>query len=178
VVYGEGDPYAALMLVGEAPGKDEDHTGRPFQGASGRTLNRLLAEAGIDRSRAWITNTALCRPTRGTPPRDRPPASDEVQACAPHLDAQLSIVRPVVVVTLGSVATKRVAGPLVKVTSGRRQVVTVGSLIVVPTYHPMALRWGVGRRATAIADLRRANEIAHGARSIGRGHPATLGETS
>jgi len=102
VVFGAGPSSAQLMLVGEAPGAEEDKAGVPFKGRAGRQLNAILTEAWIDRGgAAYVTNAAKCRP------RTRPaPTPAEVEACAPYLDLELAVVRPVVIVSFGATATR------------------------------------------------------------------------
>ncbi|HEX8133515.1 MAG TPA: uracil-DNA glycosylase, partial [Actinomycetes bacterium] len=101
VVFGQGDPHADLMFVGEAPGFHEDRQGLPFVGPSGQLLNRLLAGIGLRRQDVYICNTVKSRP-----PRNRDPLPDEIAACRPWLDAQIRLVDPKVVVTLGNFAAK------------------------------------------------------------------------
>ena len=106
-------PTADLMFVGEGPGRDEDLAGEPFVGRSGKLLDRLLAEElGIDRSRCYIANVVKCRP-----PQNRDPRPDEIEACRPYLDAQLELIAPLVVVTLGNFATRA----LLETTEGIRR---------------------------------------------------------
>ncbi|MEN3000951.1 MAG: uracil-DNA glycosylase [Armatimonadota bacterium] len=106
VVFGEGNPRSPLVLVGEGPGEQEDLTGRPFVGRAGALLDRALREAGMGRQHVYICNIIKCRAfvTEGGRARNRPPAADEIQACAPWLDAQLSLIRPLVIVCLGGPA--------------------------------------------------------------------------
>src|SRR5437868_3108975 len=99
VVPGVGNRNAEIMLLGEAPGKNEDLEGRPFVGRGGQLLDEVLAKAGISRDDVFITNTAACRP-----PKNRPPKPAEVRAHAPWLDQQIRLVDPIVIVTLGRVA--------------------------------------------------------------------------
>jgi uracil-DNA glycosylase family 4 len=100
-VFGEGDPEAAICFVGEAPGADEDATGRPFVGRAGQLLDKMIAGMGLDRGQVYIVNVCKCRP-----PDNRPPATDEAAACTPYLVRQLEIIRPKVIVTLGLTAAK------------------------------------------------------------------------
>lgn len=157
VVIGVGDPGADLMLVGEAPGRDEDLQGEPFVGRSGQLLDRLLAEElGLDRSRVYITNTVMCRP-----PGNRDPHPDEVAACRPHLDRKLALVKPRVVVTLGNFATRLLLGTEAGIKSLRGRAYPLGDSVVVPTYHPSyVLRAGSAGEPMAgmRADLVRAKE--------------------
>jgi DNA polymerase len=139
VVFGEGPPTARLVLLGEAPGEDEDASGRPFVGPTGRALDRLLAEVGLPRSSVYVTNTVMCRPPDPVPPAaNRKPRAGEVEACAPYLELQLAVVRPTVLVAFGEVATCRVLGPIEKLGDVRGRDHPVGDLRIIPTWHPRA----------------------------------------
>ncbi|GEM_PF-185332 len=156
VVFGVGDPSADLMFVGEGPGREEDLAGEPFVGRSGQLLDRLLAEElGIDRSRCYIANVVKCRP-----PENRDPAPDEIEACRRYLEAQIDLVDPVVVVTLGNVAARLLLGTTagIKALRGRAYPYRRGHLV--PTYHPaFALRSGGQVVAEMRADLVRAKHL-------------------
>src|SRR5207248_8412864 len=98
---GEGRPDADIVWIGEAPGRQEDRTGRPFVGAAGKVLDRSLAASGLSRAEVYITNVVKCRP-----PANRPPKADEMQACQPYLLAELQAVQPRLLVTLGAHALR------------------------------------------------------------------------
>ena len=131
VVFGTGRPTARLMLVGEAPGADEDREGAPFVGRAGRALDALLGEAGIDRADAYVTNTVKCHP-----PGDRRPTPDEVDACRPYLDLELSVVRPEVVVALGVTASQRLVDARATIAELAGRSVDVDGITRFATYHP------------------------------------------
>lgn len=136
VVPGVGPRRAAVFILGEAPGADEDRRGAPFVGRAGRLLDRLLADAGVDRRSVFITNVVACRP-----PGNRTPRAAEIRAHAPWLESQLRLVRPRLVVTLGRVALGYfIRGA--KVTELRGKPTTVqhdGRLLtILPTIHPAA----------------------------------------
>ncbi len=101
LVFGEGDPDARLVFVGEAPGEREDQLGRPFVGRAGQKLDEMIAAMGLRREEAYIANVLKARP-----PGNRTPLPDEVMRCGPTLLRQLAIIRPLVIVTLGAPATK------------------------------------------------------------------------
>lgn len=147
VVVGTGPADADLVLIGEAPGRDEDREGQPFVGASGRLLERLLVDNGIDRERVFITNVAACRP-----PQNRAPKPAEIRAHAPWLDTQLALVQPKVIVTLGRVALNHFV-PKGKITElrGVPQPAEREGLvsILLPTLHPAA----TFRRRELLPDL-------------------------
>ena len=143
-----------LMLVGEAPGRQEDESGLPFVGRSGELLDTLLAEAGIARSEVIVANVLKCRP-----PGNRPPRRSEVQACRPWLVRQLELARPDVVVAMGSTAVTWFFGPGARIGALRGEQVARDGYLVMATFHPSAaLRFGPrGRPMAALReDLARA----------------------
>jgi uracil-DNA glycosylase family 4 len=111
-VYGEGDPCARLMVVGEGPGETEDQLGRPFVGRAGQLLDRMLGAIGLPREDVYICNTVKCRPTFAGPngPRNRAPEPEEMANCRPFLDEQIEIVAPDVILALGAPAAKSFLG--------------------------------------------------------------------
>lgn len=131
LVFGEGNPNAALMLVGEAPGRDEDLQGRPFVGRAGQLLNRILLEAGFRRDEVYITNVLKCRP-----PANRTPEPEEVITCKPLLLEQIRIIDPKVILLLGSIALKALLGFEKTISRMRGQEFTYEGRLVIPTYHP------------------------------------------
>lgn len=138
VVVGEAPPGARLALVGEAPGADEDRTGRPFVGRAGQLLDSLLAGAGLDRATVAVMNVLQCRP-----PGNRPPARDEATRCRGWLDRKLDLAGPELVVTLGLTAATWFLGRGVRIGSVRGTVHEVDGRRVLPTYHPSAaIRFG------------------------------------
>ncbi|MGH9102132.1 MAG: uracil-DNA glycosylase [Acidimicrobiales bacterium] len=159
VVFGAGDPAAGLMLVGEGPGREEDLTGLPFVGRSGALLDRLIAEElGMQRSSCYIANVVKCRP-----PGNRDPLPAEVEACREYLDAQVELVDPRVVVTLGNFATRTLLRSTQGITALRGRVYPYGRGFLVPTYHPAAaLRGGGEVTAGMRADLVRARRAMEG----------------
>jgi len=156
VVFGVGDPAAALMFVGEGPGRQEDLVGEPFVGRSGQLLDKLVhQEMGLDRSGCYIANVVKCRP-----PGNRDPLPDEITACRPYLEAQLRLIRPKVVVTLGNFSTRLLLGTDLGITKVRGRSYPVGDWHLVPTYHPAAaLRSGGVVVAEMRADLIRAKQL-------------------
>lgn len=108
VVFGEGNPEAPLMIVGEGPGATEDATGRPFVGRAGALLDEALAANRITRKHVWICNVLKCRACilENGRVRNRPPATEEISACAPWLEKQIEIIQPLVILCLGAPAAK------------------------------------------------------------------------
>lgn len=158
VVFGEGDPDAGLMVVGEGPGRDEDLQGRPFVGRSGQLLERLLAEeAGLARSQVYIANLVKCRP-----PGNRDPLPEEIEACSPYLAGQVAQIRPQVVLTLGNFSTRTLLSTREGITKLRGRPHPWGSegTVVLPTFHPAAaLRGGAEVLARMRGDFVRAREL-------------------
>ena len=155
VVFGVGDASAALMFVGEAPGQQEDLQGEPFVGRSGQLLDRLvLEEMGLSRDRFYIANTVKCRP-----PGNRDPQPVEIDACRPWLEAQVDIIDPKVVVTLGNFAAKLLLNTTEGITRLRGRAYPYRRGVLVPTYHPAAVLRGSGELAAQMrADLVRAKQ--------------------
>jgi DNA polymerase len=140
-VFGEGDPMARLMFVGEAPGETEDRTGRPFVGRAGEKLDEMIRAMGLARENVYIANVLKSRP-----PENRTPLQHEVDGCGPFLVEQLLIIRPQVIVTLGGPATKLLLGSETGITRLRgiwsewHPPAGMGEPIpVMPTYHPAYL---------------------------------------
>ncbi|GAV22809.1 uracil-DNA glycosylase [Carboxydothermus pertinax] len=134
VVFGEGNENALLMLVGEGPGAEEDRQGRPFVGAAGELLNKILEAAGISREEVYIGNVVKCRP-----PNNRVPTKDEVAACRQFLDRQIELIKPKIIVCLGATAAQALIGPEVRITKIRGLWHEKGDIKIMPTYHPAAL---------------------------------------
>jgi DNA polymerase len=104
-VFGEGDPGSNIMIIGEAPGREEDEVGRPFIGRAGKLLNEFLKSIGLNRDLVFIVNTIKCRP-----PENRDPEIVEINACSDYLDQQINIIKPKVLVLLGKIAANRLLG--------------------------------------------------------------------
>jgi DNA polymerase len=150
VVFGAGDPEAALMFVGEGPGEQEDRDGIPFVGRAGRLLTGLIEGIGLDRDAVYIANVVKCRP-----PGNRDPLADEIESCRPYLDAQIGFIDPSVVVTLGNFATKLLLDTKEGITKLRgREFPFRDHAVLMPTLHPSAvLRNGGSALAQARADF-------------------------
>lgn len=137
-VFGEGNPSASLVFVGEAPGETEDQLGRPFVGKAGQKLDEMIKALGLRREDVYIANVLKSRP-----PGNRTPLQHEVDACGPYLRAQLEIIQPSVIVTLGGPATKLLLGTELGITRlrGVWASVPIGDreIPVMPTFHPAYL---------------------------------------
>lgn len=133
-VPGEGNPQARLMFVGEGPGAQEDATGRPFVGAAGQLLEKMLGAIGLGRDQVYIANVVKCRP-----PQNRVPYAEEVKACLPFLRQQVALIRPRFIVCLGSTPAKALIGEDVRVTRDHGLWVERKGVLLTVTYHPAAL---------------------------------------
>lgn len=137
-VPGTGRADADVMIIGEAPGQNEDRQGRPFVGASGKYMDQLLRDAGINREELFVTNVVKCRP-----PGDRDPTPTEKAECRPWLEAQIAALKPGMIVTLGAAATRHFR-PDVRITDVRAKPLAApdAEYLILPMYHPAA----AGRR--------------------------------
>lgn len=133
IVFGTGNPRARVLVVGEAPGKNEDEQGEPFVGRAGANLNGVLALAGLERSDIYIANVLKCRP-----PANRNPKADEVLACSPYLREQIRSIWPDIIVTLGNPATHFILKTEIGITKLRGRFHQMGHFLVMPTLHPAA----------------------------------------
>ena len=140
-VFGEGDPEARIMFVGEGPGQTEDETGRPFVGRAGELLDKQIAAMGLKREAVYIANVVKCRP-----PNNRPPTPMEVEACGGYLRRQIMTIRPEVIITLGGPATKKILNTMEGITKLRGKWASYEGLApegptvpVMPTFHPAFL---------------------------------------
>jgi uracil-DNA glycosylase len=149
VVWASGRDDAELMFIGEGPGFHEDRQGLPFVGAAGQLLDRLLGEIGLGRDDVYVCNTVKCRP-----PGNRDPLPDELEACRPYLDAQVRLVDPNVIVTLGNFATRYVLNRPVAISRVRGQKNMVDGRVVIPTFHPAAVLRGGGNASRQMQALR------------------------
>jgi uracil-DNA glycosylase family 4 len=135
VVFGEGDPHAGIMFIGEGPGGEEDKMGRPFVGAAGKLLDRIIAAAGWKREEVYIANVVKCRP-----PGNRNPLQEEIEVCYPLLEKQIELIDPQIIVTLGAVSAKVLLGSWnLYITRERGKWHQFGNRMLMPTFHPAAL---------------------------------------
>lgn len=131
-VPGEGPRHASVMLIGEAPGRNEDLKGRPFVGRAGDLLDRLLKSSDMSREDVFITNVVKCRP-----PENRDPRSGEISTCRPYLDRQINLIEPKVIGTLGNHATKALLD-VTGISEIHGKIFMLEGKKVVPLYHPAA----------------------------------------
>ena len=131
IVFGEGNPDADLLLIGEAPGKHEDEQGQPFVGRSGMLLNKVLEIANLCRTDVYITNIVKSRP-----PNNRKPTPQEIEHSKPLLIDQINIIRPKLICTLGSSSLQGLLGRSVQITKERGKIIKFNGIKLLPTYHP------------------------------------------
>jgi DNA polymerase len=149
VVPGEGDPHARLMFIGEGPGQEEDRLGRPFVGRSGELLTRMIQAIGMERTETYICNIVKCRP-----PNNRVPTPEEAEACRIHLRMQTYLVKPKVIVLLGSTAAKNILDPELRITRERGKWTVRKGVWIMPTYHPSALLRDPDKKREAWEDMK------------------------
>lgn len=154
-VFGEGNPQARVMFVGEAPGAKEDQSGRPFVGPAGQLLERIIEGAmGLRRSDVFIANVNKCRP-----PNNRAPDAEEVAACLPFLKQQVEIVQPEVIVCLGRTAAQNLLGSTESTTAMRRQQHEYADTPVIVTWHPAYLLREPSRKRETWEDIKQVNQL-------------------
>lgn len=148
VVFGEGDPNARLMFVGEGPGADEDAQGRPFVGRAGQLLNNMIMAMGLQREQVYIANIVKCRP-----PQNRVPEPDEAYTCSPFLFRQIDVIRPEVIVALGATAATYLLGGKSPLSALRGRLHQARGAKLIVTYHPAYLLRDPRQKKEAWADL-------------------------
>jgi len=134
IVFGEGPPNARLVFVGEAPGMDEDLTGKPFVGQAGKLLTDIIKAMGLTRDQVYICNIIKCHP-----PRNRDPERDEIEMCLPFLEAQLSLIQPEIICAIGRISAQSLVREDFKITRERGQWQSFRGIPLMPTYHPAYL---------------------------------------
>jgi uracil-DNA glycosylase len=134
IVFGEGDPHAALMCIGEAPGREEDLAGRPFVGEAGQLLTKILQAINLPRDAVYIANVIKCRP-----PGNRDPEPEEVEACFPFLEKQIEVIKPRVICALGRYAAQSLLKTKERIFALRGRIHEFHQIKVVPTLHPASL---------------------------------------
>jgi uracil-DNA glycosylase len=149
IVFGDGDPHARLMFVGEGPGADEDAQGLPFVGRAGQLLNNMIAATGLKREQVYIANVVKCRP-----PQNRTPEPEEANTCAPFLFQQIDVVRPEVLVALGSTAATYLLGAKSSLSGLRGRVHNCRGTKLIVTYHPAYLLRDPRQKKEAWQDLK------------------------
>lgn len=149
VVFGTGNKNATLMFIGEGPGADEDIQGIPFVGKAGKLMNLAFEAIGLKREDVYIANIVKCRP-----PSNRNPEDDEATACLDYLRNQVILVKPKIIVLLGSVALKNILGKEYGITASRGKWVEKRGILYMPTWHPAALLRDETKKIDFIQDLK------------------------
>ncbi len=134
IVFGTGNKNARIMFIGEGPGADEDREGIPFVGKAGKLMNMAFDGIGINREEVYIANIVKCRP-----PSNRNPEDDEAESCLDYLRNQVMLVKPKIIVLLGSVALKNILGKEYGITASRGKWIEKKGILYMPTWHPAAL---------------------------------------
>ena len=135
VIFGEGNSHAPIVIIGEAPGKDEDLQDRPFVGYSGQLLDKILDACGFNRTHhVFISNIVKC-----WPPGNRIPSPVEIEVCKPFLRQQIELINPKILILLGATALKSMIGPDMKITKVRGNWISYENRLAMPVYHPSAL---------------------------------------
>ncbi len=147
-VPGQGDRSSPLMLIGEGPGQVEDEEGLAFVGPAGQLLTRMLGAISLPRDRVYICNIVKCRP-----PGNRVPTPEEAEACKLHLRMQVALIRPKVIVLLGSTAAKNTLGDDIRITRDRGKWFERKGVWMMPTYHPSALLRDKSKKREAWEDM-------------------------
>ncbi len=148
LVFGEGNPNAELVFVGEAPGADEDAQGRPFVGRAGQLLTKIIAAMGLKREDVYICNILKCRP-----PGNRNPLPDEIAACEPFLIRQLEAIRPRVICAMGSIAARALLKSEAPISVLRGRFHSYQGIPLMPTYHPAYLLRNPGAKKQVWEDV-------------------------
>lgn len=147
-VFGEGNPGAGIMLIGEGPGLKEDELGRPFVGKAGQLLDKMLKSIGLTRNDVYIANVLKCRP-----PGNRDPLPHEAAACIGYLRAQTALIRPKILVCLGRISAGYILGREVRISRDRGVWSESKGFYIMPTYHPAALLRNELLKKESYADL-------------------------
>ncbi len=150
LVFGDGNPEADLLFVGEGPGQDEDIQGKPFVGKSGQLLTKMITAMGLSRERVYIANIIKCRP-----PKNRNPEADEIAACSPFLDQQIAAIAPKVICALGAFAAQTLLKTDTKISAMRGRFQDLNGIQVLPTFHPAYLLHNPGQKGKVWEDLQK-----------------------
>lgn len=148
VVFGEGNPNARLMFIGEGPGETEDQTGRPFVGKAGQLLEKMILAIGLTRDEVYIANMVKCRP-----PKNRDPETDETETCIKYLREQVKLIDPEFIVCLGRISACRLIDPDFRVTKQHGQWISKGKIKFMGTFHPSALLRNPTQKPEAFEDF-------------------------
>jgi DNA polymerase len=154
IVFGEGNEEAKLMIIGEAPGFDEDVQGKPFVGKAGQLLTRILQSINLKREEVYITNVIKCRP-----PQNRNPKPDEIKSCYPFLIMQIQTISPKIICALGTFSAQTLLNTEAKITTLRGKIYDFKGIKVVPTYHPAYLLRNPDKKREVWEDMKRISKM-------------------
>ncbi len=149
IVFGEGNPRAKLVFVGEGPGFEEDQQGRPFVGAAGQLLTKIIEAIHLTRGQVYICNIVKCRP-----PGNRTPLADEIETCAPFVERQIAAIKPDFICTLGGVAAQRILRTTEPISRLRGRFQDYNGIRVLPTYHPAYLLRNADKKRDVWEDMK------------------------
>jgi DNA polymerase len=153
IVFGEGNPQAKLVFIGEGPGADEDATGRPFVGRAGQLLDKIIAAIGLKREDVYIANIVKCRP-----PGNRTPERDEIDTCEPFLFRQLALIKPKVIVALGSPAFQCLVRTREPISRARGEWRDLNGVRLMPTFHPAFLLRSPDKKREVWEDMKKVRD--------------------
>ena len=154
VVIGTGNRNAKIMFIGEGPGADEDLQGIPFVGKAGKLMDKAFEGIGIKREEVYIANIVKCRP-----PNNRNPEYEEADACKEYLGSQINLVKPEIIILLGSVALKNILGKEYGITSSRGKWFEQEGIKILPTFHPAALLRDEAKKIDFWNDLKKVKQL-------------------
>ena len=154
IVFGKGNMNADIMLIAEAPGYEEDKTGIPFMGRSGKIIDEALEVANITRNDVYITNIVKCRP-----PKNRNPIQEEINTCIDYLRNEVYLVKPKVIILLGGVPLKEIIGKNYFITKVRGTLINKNNILYLPTYHPAAVLRDSNKKMDFINDFIKATNV-------------------
>jgi uracil-DNA glycosylase len=155
IVFGEGNPNARILFIGEGPGAVEDNTGRPFVGPAGQLLTDIIVKGmGLERKDVYIANIVKCRP-----PGNRNPLPEEVDSCIGYLKKQISFINPEVIITLGAVSTHNLLGITTPISKMRGNFTNYMGITVMPTFHPSYLLQNPSKKRETWEDIKKVMEM-------------------
>lgn len=154
IVFGDGNPNAEIMIIGEAPGKNEDLSGIPFVGDAGKLLDKILEAIHLSRQDVFIANVVKCRP-----PNNKTPTEDEFAECLPYLKKQIELISPKIILTLGAVPLLALFGKGYQITKVRGQELDYNGIIVIPTFHPAYLIYNPSAKKYVWEDVQKLEKI-------------------
>ncbi len=155
IVFGEGNPSSKLMFIGEAPGAEEDNTGRPFVGRAGQLLTKIIESINLKREDVYIANIIKCRP-----PQNRNPFEEEIKQCSPFLKEQIKIIKPKIICTLGKFSTEFIIGTdKGTISAVRGNEFDYDGITVIPTYHPSYLLRNPDAKRETWEDMKKIRDL-------------------